>query len=361
MSSIAFIFGLYFLRETNKRHGSMVTTTSNGDEETQLEQMDRELNELEQQVRDESRTKSLVLVDQSLSSGDDTVDIDHRTSIDEGGTIKEDDTYRENGEEAPAADEGEEEKEIVDGQSLFRESQIKSQPASSMRWFGFIRQKLRLENEIFQSYAPLATVAIYAVYGICGTVFNELMPLWLVLKVEDGGLGFVQRQIGIMNAISFVFLLLWSLIFVPRIINRYGCVSTFRCCVIIGALPIVLTPAVNYVASYRALTWLCLIFVYVWRHSCFQAVFASLTMMGNNSVSQSNRGRLNGISQSGVSLTRAIGPVVGTSLFSLSLSVNVFPMNVYFMYFVLTVIYLSLYLWTIKLPKTINAPKLTAK
>jgi len=348
MSIVSFFFGLYYLKETNQR-----VLSRRVQQQQQQQEKEQEEDDLELQEEGETTNKQIEQEEENIDEEQESLP---NSTL---KTVVVDHGEGDNGEEGEDVD-GADDK--TDDLSLFKQKEKKSLSTvmtkpKYVRWFGTVKQKLKFENEIFQSYAPLATVALYAVYGFVGTVFNELMPLWLVLKVEDGGLGFVQRQIGIMNAVSFVFLLLWSLIFVPRIIKRFGCLITIRSAIILGAAPIALTPAVNFVASYRILTWACLIFVYVWRHSAFQAVFASLTIMSNNSVSPLNMGQLNGISQSSVALTRAIGPVVGTSLFSLLLSVGVFPLNVYFMYFVLTGLFLSLLLVTIRLPKTIDTPK----
>ena len=187
----------------------------------------------------------------------------------------------------------------------------------------------------------------------------ELMPLLLVLKVEDGGLNFVQRQLGMMNAISFVFLLLWSLIFVPILIKRLGCLWSFRLSVIVATPFILLFPAVNFLVFNKVLMWAGLIFVYVARHSLFQVVFSSMTIMSNNSVTSGSMGRLNGISQSTVALTRSFGPVFGSSLFAVTLQVNHFPFNRYFMYMLISVLWLFLLLISVPLPKSLEEPRLT--
>jgi MFS family permease len=317
---LAFILALFSLKETNKallaKQAQKETTQQ---AETQLEEM---------QIVGEETTDILNDENKQRNFNDDMLDEheeDHHT--------------------------------LFKSEEYYTSTQTKAIPSNAMSWKEYMKQKLKPESEIFVSYAPLATVALYAVYGFVGNIFTELMPLLLVLKPEDGGLNFVQRQLGIMNAISFVFLLVWCLLFVPWIIKKLGSLRSFRLGVMICIPSIFLFPFVNYLHSTNALAWAVLIFVYVYRHAMFQLIFSSMTIMSNNSVTSASMGRLNGISQSSVAFTRSVGPVLGTSIFSLSLQVNVFPFNRYFMFILLSVLMSLLLLISAPLTANLNAPK----
>jgi MFS family permease len=316
MNMFAFIFGIFYLKESNK---AFLAKKNNN--------VEMRLNEIQLEgVSTVVNTDSIEATD--LYKQLDSVELDESEIEQDGNQIP----------------------------SNLNSKRVRS---TFMNWFHYIMKKLKPESEIFLSYAPLATVAIYAVYGFVGTVIIELLPIWLVLRVEDGGLNFNQRQIGILNAVSFVFLLIWCLLAIPRIINKFGSLFSFRVSIILGAPPILLFPTVNYLHYIPILAWAYLIFVYVWRYSFFQVVFSSMTIMSNNSVTSANMGRLNGIAQSMVALTRAVGPALGTYMFSLTLRVNVFPFNVYFMFFMVAILFLSLLIIAAPLPKSLNEPKTT--
>lgn len=227
----------------------------------------------------------------------------------------------------------------------------------SITWKEFILQKLKPENEIYTSISPLIVTFIYATLGATGTMFSEIMPLFLVLKPEDGGLNFTQTNIGILNAVTAVVILLWIFWGNPLVIKKLGCLRTFK----IGALLIIpcliVIPFVNKLYSITPLMWVCLISVYVLRQALYQLQASSTTIMTNNSVTPANMGKLNGISQSAVALTRCIGPSLAGFLFSLSLRVNVFPFNIFFVFIMLSCVYLFLQVLVFPLQQSINAPK----
>jgi hypothetical protein len=74
--------------------------------------------------------------------------------------------------------------------------------------------------------------------------------------------------------------------------------------------------------------------------------------MVNNSVPKENLGSLNGISQSSVAFTRAVGPSIATPLFALSISGLLwFPLDVHLCF------YLSAIVITLLLPLSFILPK----
>ena len=52
--------------------------------------------------------------------------------------------------------------------------------------------------------------------------FNEIFPLWVLLPVEQGGLGFETQQIGIVIGINGLVLVVWQLWIFHRIIQKYA-------------------------------------------------------------------------------------------------------------------------------------------
>ncbi len=81
-------------------------------------------------------------------------------------------------------------------------------------------QKIR-SNPIFESWVPMVTVFVYVFYGLGSIVWYEITPLWMVLSVKEGGLGFSEREPGILAAITGVFVLLFQLFICARIMGMF--------------------------------------------------------------------------------------------------------------------------------------------
>jgi len=173
------------------------------------------------------------------------------------------------------------------------EEEFKQVPSS---WREYLSKRLNLDNEIFKSRAPLSVALVYALLGFVNIIYVEIMPLFLVLKPEDGGLNFDLKQIGILNAVASVIVLFWTIFASPRIIKRLGPTRTLK------------------------------------------------------------MGKLNGISQSGVALVRSIGPIIGGSIFSWSLTTAI-PFKMYIIFILMIIVYLVLLGIVLPLPNSLDSPK----
>jgi hypothetical protein len=249
-----------------------------------------------------------------------------------------------------------------DNQTLFKladeeEPVVKHEPAIALSWKEFIRQKLKPENEIFRSYPPLTMAAVYASIGFVNIMYVEVLPLFLVLNAEDGGLFFGLRQIGILNAISSVFVFIWTLTASPYIIKKFGPTRTLKVSAVFAAPCVLFIPAVNYVYSIPALMWILIVGIHTYRVLFIHMMASTISILTNNSVTSANMGKLNGIAQSAVAATRAIGPVVAGSVYAWSLSINVF-FKIYIIFFIMVLCYLGILLIIMPLPKSLDAPKI---
>ncbi len=105
---------------------------------------------------------------------------------------------------------------------------------------------------------------------------------------------------------------------VPKRVGGY--IRTYRLGTLLGVPLCLLTPFLSFMAdSVVFLKWMGLIvFATSW---CFvdNFSFASVMVLVANSTRRAQLGVVNGIGQSGVALVRAIGPVIGGSIFAASL------------------------------------------
>lgn len=216
------------------------------------------------------------------------------------------------------------------------------------------------QSEILSSRAPLTTVLMYGLAGVGSIVFAELMPLWLLLPPPPHGMGLSlgPSDLGILNSISGVAMLLFNTFCTHRVLNRFGLLHGFR----IGAIVMVplfpLFPQISRLATWPAVSWCLVALGFTMRYVSSQLSFTSVNILVNNSVTARSMGKINGISQSVVALMRACAPLLIGSVFALSVSVSVpLVFDVHFAFYLLSAVHAAMFLLTIGLPETLNAPK----
>ncbi|KAL0487328.1 peptide/nitrate transporter [Acrasis kona] len=196
-------------------------------------------------------------------------------------------------------------------------------------------------SPILQSRIPLTTSVIYAFYGFSSIVWYEVIPLWLVLPVEYGGLASEERTLGILSGVT----------------DKLGAIGGIRYSGLLIAPSYILYPQiVKLEAVSNIFVWVGLIFVMCLRHAIMNLQVTAISMITNNSVKPDQKGRLNGISQSMVAFTRTFGPAAGGSIFAWSVHNKVFPFDVHFTFVIICVSTLIMCSFTIGLPKSINHP-----
>jgi MFS family permease len=215
-------------------------------------------------------------------------------------------------------------------------------------------------NELYEIGAPLITIVLYSLIGFNNIVFAECAPLFMVLNKENGGLGFKQRQIGITGSITGVLLCLFQLFVCHKIMTRLGLLKAFRWCSLLLVLLLPLYPFLNNFVNSPAMLWISLVVLNFVRFAAVQTNFAACNVMMNNSVLPQNRGKLNGVAQSAVSLARALAPMLGI-VFALTVSYSMFPFNIYFTYLIMSIVHGLCAALTIPLTTEINAPKVMNK
>ncbi|TFK27818.1 MFS general substrate transporter [Coprinopsis marcescibilis] len=175
-------------------------------------------------------------------------------------------------------------------------------------------------------YPVVISVANYVSLAFLNICVNALLPLFLHMPIEIGGLGMGPPIIGATMAMyGLICGVLQALFFAPAV--RYFGTRTI---VIIGMfcyIPLfALFPIISFVARTQGVTWLvwaligCILLLLAIMDTAYGCIFMYVTA---SAPTKHSLGATNGLSQTTVSFARAIGPALSTSLFSWSVQRNV--------------------------------------
>ncbi|KAL9650590.1 hypothetical protein ABK040_004806 [Willaertia magna] len=220
-------------------------------------------------------------------------------------------------------------------------------------------------NEILKSPIPLITCFMYMFLGFKQVIFDECLPLFTLLPVDKGGFGWNSYELGMIGAFLGSVIFVGQVFIIHRVITKYGCLRCYRIVNFINPFLILLFPELSIFASTKEdQTFFKTILL--WSITCilllFYQITLSFTFLGtfvitNNCVTRKNAGKLNGIAQSLVSLSRMFGPVLGGTIFAWSVNFNVFPLDRRFIYYLLVIVSFILFGLSFLLNHEINIPK----
>ncbi|KAF5359757.1 hypothetical protein D9756_003026 [Leucocoprinus leucothites] len=172
----------------------------------------------------------------------------------------------------------------------------------------------------------IISVANYVTLAFLNIILNALLPLFFAMPVEIGGLGFSPPTIGYLwggyGAATGIF----NILFFAKILRRFGEKRVFFFGMTIFAPTFMLMPVMSICArtwGVGPLVWSLVIFVLflmVVMDISYGSVFMYVTASAPN---RRSLGATNGLSQMTVSIARAIGPALSTSMFSYSVQRNV--------------------------------------
>lgn len=208
---------------------------------------------------------------------------------------------------------------------------------------------------------------IYGILGLMFVFYEEVLPYWCFLKVEDGGMAFSSTDVGLVNSSGCVLGMLFQMFIYPRIANKVGLLKAFA----IGAvftipglifLPqsprIALALTSNAVMNKNPVAWTALIIAILFIQVGGELLFISIIIAVSNSAIPEHMGTVNGIAQTLVALTRTVAPIAGSSMLSWSLTSGLkFPFDQNFPFLVLVLIAVVLLLLAAVAPATLNIQK----
>lgn len=223
---------------------------------------------------------------------------------------------------------------------------------------------------IFQEWPPVLACIIYALYGACQTMADEIWPLWALTPVADGGLAFKTDLIGICNAWAGSVQLLFNLLLYPIIARRFGFVKSFWMGAIASAaiysiyptIALIPLPQKGDIFSYVRF-WFVLGTVALIKQCSAQLGFSAVMTMISNSVFPETMGSANGLGQSLVAFTRMLAPFTSAAVLALSMSSGMpFPFNRgRLAWWVVSTSCVIIFAFSTKLPFSLNKPRIEAE
>ncbi|KAG8701681.1 hypothetical protein FRC08_003963 [Ceratobasidium sp. 394] len=184
------------------------------------------------------------------------------------------------------------------------------------------RQAYRPAPSVRSVLTKRACIAIinYAFLAFCDITYLGVIPVMFAASTEHGGLGLTPRVIGLVLGLQGIVTGIIQVFCFAPIHRRFGSKRTFVAGLASYMCLTLSLPVMNALAR-RGMWWE--VWVVMSVHvglSCpaFMAFGCMTIFVTSAAPSKSTLGTLNGISQTTISVIRAVGPATATSLFALS-------------------------------------------
>lgn len=174
----------------------------------------------------------------------------------------------------------------------------------------------------------------WCVTAITLAMTTELTALWGKSAVSHGGLGWREEyKVGLLYAWGSFILLVFLILFLKKLMERFGCSSILQFSQFIAGPAVLGIPACHVFYG----TWMLwpglMVITGMWG-ICMGVMLTSVQIGINSVVQQELLGSANGMALSVVALIRSLGPLTAGTLFGWSLNTGLgFPFNYYFAYF----------------------------
>lgn len=164
-------------------------------------------------------------------------------------------------------------------------------------------------------------IGSYVLISIISIIFDEVLPLWALSTIPNGGLEFQSSQIGMVMTITGFSLVIYTATVYPKIANYLGQEKSFTTgvlimsplCISITLIPLLVGYASNDVVFALLATNVVAI------KMCTNLGFASVALLINRSVPTGKRASVNGLSMTFGSCSKAVGPMVGSVILAWSI------------------------------------------
>ncbi|KAG9091839.1 hypothetical protein FRC06_000357 [Ceratobasidium sp. 370] len=185
-----------------------------------------------------------------------------------------------------------------------------SPPAPSIRSVLTRRTCIAIVNYAFLAFTDIAYLCI--------------IPVMLAASVQGGGLGLTPRSIGLILGLQGIVTGLIPVFCFAPIHRRFGSKRTYVVGLASYACLVLSLPLMNELArrGMMGAMWTVMGAHLILSCPAFMAFSCMIIFVTSAAPSKSSLGTLNGISQTTISVIRAIGPATATSLFALSVERN---------------------------------------
>ena len=192
------------------------------------------------------------------------------------------------------------------------------------------------------TYPVVLSALNYVTFAFMDGMFTSLLPLFMAMPIELGGLGFSPMAIGYIFGTLGIWRALFSMLLFARLVRRFGERRLFISGTLTFSINFIMLPLINIVGRRTGVTWI------VWCLLIFSLSLITLTdlcysksepkgkrsrthrttdcifiFIIASSPNKNSLGTTYGMSQTTVSIVRAIGPALATSLFSFSVERNI--------------------------------------
>ena len=174
--------------------------------------------------------------------------------------------------------------------------------------------KLLLQEDVWFATSSYGLIAF--VY----MVFDGFLPLFCQRPLDDYGLAYSSRDIGIVMSASSIIVVPLSIYLPPRLDRKFGKIWLFRIPHLPNALCTAIVPLTCFLPG--PLAWLVLAVILTIMGIGKNLTFLSVMLLINNSVPMSRLGQVNGIGQSWAALARSSGPAFGGLIWGMAVVVG---------------------------------------
>ncbi|EGF99297.1 uncharacterized protein MELLADRAFT_94767 [Melampsora larici-populina 98AG31] len=200
----------------------------------------------------------------------------------------------------------------------------------------------------------VALVAVIPLYAYTSLVEHVLLSI-----VVNGGLGMSLDQIGFILSVNGVGLIFVQLFLFPPLQRRFGAVNLYKWSVPTFTITNLCLPIVTYLVHIKGnTTTMSLAYmtvIMIMRTPGVMCYVCSMMLIKMLSPSSTTLGTLNGMMQTCRAFAQAIGPMLGTSLFAISISTGILGGNL--VWIVLALISVLAQLCSRRIPNEIEIPK----
>lgn len=169
-------------------------------------------------------------------------------------------------------------------------------------------------KSLLKNWPAMSSISIYCVYSLHDMAYSEIFSLWAVSLKKYGGLGFSTSDVGVVLSITGFGLLIFQLLIFPPLANKAGAILISRIAAVLTIPLLAIYPFIGMLSD--VLLWLALICASLLKNILAVTICTGSFILLNNSVPQDQRGAANGLSMTGMSFFKTLGPTGGGSLFA---------------------------------------------
>ncbi|KAG8887940.1 hypothetical protein FRB98_008698 [Tulasnella sp. 332] len=181
-------------------------------------------------------------------------------------------------------------------------------------------------REIVADRRIRSVLVAYMFMAMVTVSLDALLPLWLYMAVEKGGIGFTTAQIGVALSMLGVLATFMNLVVFPPLQRRMGTVPVYRLCMLMILLLVTLFPVVSRIAVLEQardgslslirapglFTKLGVSLMIVVKAVTGMVFTCNMILVNGSAPSKTTLGAVNGAAQMVASTMRSIAPTVAT-------------------------------------------------